>query len=38
MKKFKTLAAVALMSGALAQNAMAAEPQSCEKVSFAEIG
>ena len=38
MKSFKTTAAIGLLSCALMQGAMAAEPASCKQVRFAEIG
>ncbi|OEC33362.1 glycine betaine/proline transport system substrate-binding protein [Pseudomonas cuatrocienegasensis] len=38
MKMIKTTAAIGLLSCALAQGAMAAEPASCQQVRFAEIG
>mgnify|MGYP007127617305 CR=1 FL=1 len=38
MKMIKTTAAIGLLSCALMQGAMAAEPASCKQVRFAEIG
>lgn len=38
MKTIKTTAAIGLLSCALMQGAMAAEPASCKQVRFAEIG
>lgn len=38
MKMIKTTAAIGLLSCALTQGAMAAEPASCKQVRFAEIG